>query len=302
MDMIKYLQTILYLCICVLLGGMQMYSPNEIAKNVVEIGRNKAEMRWIKLFCLGIMAGIFIALASVGANTAASMLENPVVAKLVSACVFPVGLAMILIAGGELFTGNNLMVIAVLEKKTSIFGLLKNWLMVYLGNLVGSVFVAYIAFAGGQLDLFKGAVAVKTIEVAVSKVSLSFPDALLLGILCNILVCTAVWMSYGAKSVGGKIAAIYLPVMLFVLAGTEHCVANMYYISAGLFAKLNPEWVTLAGDKFNADVLTWGSFFGKNLLPVTLGNIIGGAVIVGGMYWLIYLRGSKKTEKTPVMK
>lgn len=262
-----------------------MFTPAEVATNVIGIGKAKAGNKPYKLFLLGILAGMFIALAAVGANTASATLTGSV-GKLVGACIFPVGLLMVLVAGSELFTGNNLIIVSVLTGDVKWTAMLKNWIIVYLGNFVGSILVALVVVYSGQLGLFDGAVAATTISVAAGKANLAFGPAILKGILCNFLVCIAVWMSFAAKSVGGKLAAVYLPIMLFVLAGFEHSVANMYYVPAGLFAS--------AATGTAAEGLTWGNFFLNNLIPVTIGNIIGGAILVGVMYWAIYLADKKE--------
>ncbi len=265
-----------------------MFSPAEVANNVIGIGKAKAGNKPYKLFLLGILAGMFIALAAVGANTAGCTIENASVSKLVGACIFPVGLLMVLVAGSELFTGNNLIIVSVLTGDVKWTAMLKNWGIVYLGNFVGSILIALIACYSGQFGLFGGALAATTIKVATGKATLTFGQAILKGIACNFLVCIAVWMSFAAKSVGGKLAAVYLPIMLFVLAGFEHSVANMYYVPAGLFA------ASATGTA--AEGLTWGNFFINNLIPVTIGNIIGGALLVGVMYWAIYLADAKKAD------
>lgn len=268
-----------------------MNSPAQVAENYISIGRGKANMPTGRMFVLAIFAGMFIAFAGAGSATAAATVENGCLARLISGSIFPAGLAMVLVAGSELFTGNCLLVIPLLEKEITVFQMLRNWVIVYLGNLVGSLFVGWAVNAGHQLSLFGNALAGATINTAVAKATLSFPDALIKGILCNILVCIAVWMAFAAKDVAGKIIGLYFPIMLFVTSGFEHSVANMFYISAGLFAKSNPDYVAAA----TADVsgLTWSSFFVGNLLPVTLGNIVGGSVIVGMGYWLAYLKKGK---------
>jgi len=278
-------------------GRYFMYSPKEVSKNLVGIGRIKGNTSIDRLFLLGIMSGIFIACAAVGFNTASCMIENPGVAKLVGAMIFPVGLVMTLVAGSELFTGNTLMVVALYEGETTILKLLKNWIVVYAGNFLGSILVALLIVNSGQLNLFSGALALSTIKVAAAKSSLVFGKAFLLGIGCNFLVCIAVWINFAATDVAGKVIGLYMPIMLFVLAGFEHCVANMYFIPAGLIALTNPDYAAASVDVKNIANLTWSNFFMNNLIPVTLGNIVGGSIMVGTMYWLIYLRGEKKAEQ-----
>ena len=269
-----------------------MHSPAEVAKNYITIGKGKAALPLSKLFLLGIMAGAFIALAGVGASTAACSVSVPSLAKLVSAVVFPGGLAMVLLAGSELFTGNCLMVIPLLEREITLPAMLRNWVTVWLGNLAGSLLVSAVCVYGGQLSLFGGALAAAELSAAAAKCSMSFSSAFLKGVGCNFLVCIAVWISFAAKDAAGKVAGLFFPILLFVVSGFEHSVANMYYISVGLLAKGNPAYLAAASG-VDLSALTWGSFFAANLLPVTLGNIVGGCA-VGAVYWYCYLRKSGK--------
>ncbi len=266
-----------------------MNSPAEVAKNYIAIGKGKATNGFWKLLVLGMLAGAFIGLAGVGATTAAVSVQLASVGKFLGACVFPCGLAMVLLAGSELFTGNNLIIIPVLTGDIRLVQMLRNWIIVYIGNLIGSIIVAFLVVYGHVGNLFggvDGGLAAAMIGAANGKVTMSFGDAFLKGICCNFLVCIAVWISFAAKDVVGKFWGLFMPIMLFVLCGFEHCVANMYYIPAGLFCK------ALYG--VQNDALNWGSFFVKNLIPVTLGNIVGGAGLVGLPYWFVYLKGSKK--------
>ena len=262
-----------------------MHSPLEIAKNYIEIGINKVRMPVIKMFVLAIFAGCFIAVAGIGATTAAVSIESASLARLVSARVFPAGLAMVLIAGSELFTGNNLIIIPVLEKKVKVYEMLINWVVVYFGNLAGTMLVAFLVVKGHTPDLFDGALADSIVNAANIRTTMDFSDAFIRGILCNFLVCIAVWMSFAAKKISGKIMALYFPIMIFVLCGFEHSIADMYYVSAGLFTK--------AEYGIEAESLTWFNFFFKNLLPVTLGNLVGGCLIVGVGYWFAFLKPFK---------
>lgn len=274
-----------------------MNSPAEVAKNYLTIGKNKVNTPIAKMFLLAALAGMFIAFAGVGATTAAVSIPLASVGKLVGAMVFPGGLAMVLVAGSELFTGNNLIIIPALQKEVSWGGMLKNWIVVWIGNFVGSILVAAVCVFSHQVSLFDNGMAVSAINTAVGKCSLSFGDACLKGVACNFLVCIAVWMSFAAKDIAGKIVALYLPIMIFVLCGFEHSVANMYYIAIGLFAKGNATYAA-AATAAGADLtnLTWGNFFIKNLIPVTIGNIIGGAILVGLVYWFCYIRGTEKSN------
>jgi formate/nitrite transporter len=269
-----------------------MNSPKEVAQNYIAIGEAKTKLTPGRSVVLAVLAGMFIALAGAGATIASATIASPSLSKLIGAFVFPAGLAMTLVAGSELFTGNCLLIIPVLERRARVPDMLRNWFFVYIGNLAGSLLVAALAVYGGTFSLFDNAAAGAVINTAVAKVSLSFGDALLRGVLCNFLVCIAVWISFAAKDVVGKVAGLFLPVMLFVLSGYEHSVANMYYISAGLFAAKNPAYAAAA--TANLTKLTWGTMIGRNLLPVTIGNIIGGALLVGAAYWFVYLRGGER--------
>ncbi len=268
-----------------------MFTPDQVANNYISTGAKKSEMSIPKMLVLGILAGMFIACAAVASNTASATVGNASLAKVLGALSFPVGLAMVLLAGSELFTGNCLIIISVLEKKARLTGMLKNWLFVYIGNFIGSVFVALIVYYSGQMDLFGGAVAVATIKTAAAKCSLSFGKAFLLGIMCNFLVCIAVWISFAAQDVAGKIAGLFLPIMTFVLCGYEHSVANMYYIPAGILAAGNSAYSEAAAESVaNIGNISIVNFLGHNLIPVTLGNIVGGMVLVGCVYWFVYVR------------
>ena len=237
-----------------------MNTPKDIARSYIDTGAAKAALPLPRMFLLAVLAGVYIALAGVAASIGSAL-----AGRLAGACIFPAGLAMVIIAGSELFTGNNLMVISLLEKRITPGQLLRAWAVVYIGNFAGGMLVAALAVGGGSLDGIGEAV----LATAVTKVSLSFSAALIRGVLCNILVCAAVWMAMAATGAGGKILCLYMPVMAFVLCGFEHCIANMFYVPAGLFMALR-QGAAQEG-------LTWGAFFLKNLLPVTAGNIIGGA-------------------------
>lgn len=274
-------------------------APAEIAKATIEVGIKKSKTKPLNLLILGILAGAFIAFASEGSNMAAfNLLANPKtygLGKVLAGFIFGTGLMMVLIGGGELFTGNTLITMGVLQKKVSISAMLKNWGFVYAGNLIGSVLIAYMMFKSGLFSSGENMLGAVTIKTAAYKVGLDFMPAFYLGIMCNWLVCIAVWMSYAAKDITGKIFAIFFPIWLFVTSGFEHSVANMYYIPAGIFAKSNPEWVAasgLTGSKLAN--LNWGSFFTSNLLPVTLGNIVGGVIFVAGVYWMVYIKDQVK--------
>ena len=256
-----------------------MLTPSEIAQNFITVGETKARLTSGKMFLLAALAGAYVALAGVGATAASTTVENASLAKLLSACVFPAGLAMVLLAGSELFTGNCLMVIALREGRITPRALLRNWGIVYLGNAVGGCAVAALAVYSHTPSLFDGALARSMVSIAEGKVALSAPDAFLRGILCNLLVCLAVWMAAASKRAEGKIIALFFPILLFVLCGYEHCIANLYYLPAGVLA---------AAEYGIEAALPLGGCV-RNLAFVTLGNIVGGAGL-GLAYHAAYLK------------
>ncbi len=268
---------------------MFMHSPLEIAKNYVDIGIHKTMLSAFKMVLLGFFAGMFISFAGVAATTASTTLGSTSPGRLIAAIVFPAGMAMVLIAGSELFTGNILIIISVLEKKVSALKMLKNWFFVYAGNFLGSLFVALLVTYGHVPDLFGGDLATGVVNSGISRTDLSFSDSFFKGILCNILVCLAVWMAFAAKQVSGKLLISFWPVMIFVLCGFEHCIADMYFCLCGIF--------TAAEYGIEAGSLTFSNFITHNLIPVTLGNILGG-LIVGVGYWLAYLHKSPFSHTT----
>jgi formate/nitrite transporter len=273
---------------------MEALSPQEMAEKAEAAGIRKAALSFIPLFALAVLAGAFIALGAMFATTtlAASATLPYGVARLLFGLVFCLGLILVVVAGAELFTGNNLIVMAWANHKISTLALLRNWLIVYVGNFVGSLGTAVLVFYSKQYTAGGGSVGEAALKIAVGKVDLGFVQAVALGILCNGLVCLAVWLTYSAHSVTDKILAIIFPVTAFVAAGFEHSIANMYYVPYALLIKaFDPAFVV--AHKIDLSSLTWGSFFIKNLLPVTLGNIIGGSVLVAAMYWFIFLREKK---------
>ena len=272
-------------------------TPSEIAEFTVSAGIKKANLSVMNQFILGILAGAFIAFGAQAANMATHTITNVSIAKFIGGLIFPVGLMLVLMAGAELFTGNCLMIVAFAERKINLIQLLRSWIIVYLGNLAGGIIVACLISWSGQLNYTGGLLGGFTIKAAAGKINLSFMNAFVLGILCNWVVCLAVWMSFGAKDGISKAALTFFPIWLFVASGFEHSVANMYYIPAGIIAKCNPLYVAKAlesgASQAAIDSLNWCSMFTDNLLPVTLGNIIGGSCFVGMVYWFAYLRGRK---------
>jgi len=240
------------------------------------------------------LSGAFLAFAGAASTMAAhNLLANPEtfgLGRLVAAAIFPCGLILVMIAGSELFTGNTMMLLPLVQKRITLFAMLRNWGIVYTANLVGAVSMAFLVVLSGQLklppsDLLGGI----TVTTAAIKCNFAFHEAFLLGIFCNWLVCLAVWMSIAAKDLAGKVLVIFFPICAFVTAGFEHSIANMYFIPVGLFAaQCNPEFIEVAravGAPMEA--LSWQNFFVKNLLPVTLGNIVGGGVCVAMVYWFV---------------
>ena len=276
---------------------MQILTPSEIADFTVNAGIKKAGLTPAKQFLLGIMAGAFIAFGAQAANVVTHTISDVGTAKLISGLIFPAGLMLVLMAGAELFTGNSLMILALLERKITLAKLLRSWLVVYLGNLAGGVLVAYLICWSGQLNYTGGLLGGITLKSAAGKISLTFIQALVLGVLCNWLVCLAVLTSFGAKDAIGKAVCVFFPVWVFVASGFEHSIANMYYITAGILAKSSPQFVAKAleagASQSAIDALNWCSMFTGNLVPVTLGNIIGGSVFVGVVYWFVYLNGNR---------
>ena len=270
-------------------------NPLEMAEKAETIGVGKAELAFFPLLALSILAGAFIGLGAMFATTVyAGTSTLPYgVARLLLGLAFCLGLILVIIAGAELFTGNNLIVLAWADRKITTASLLRNWGVVFLGNFIGSVLLAGLVFLSGQYFAGNGAVGEVALKFAVSKCNLTFVHALTLGILCNVLVCLAVWLTFSARSITDKIIAILFPITGFVAAGFEHSVANMYFVPFGLFIKAFDPAFVLA-HQIDLSSLTWQSFLFNNLLPVTIGNIIGGAGLVGLSYWFIYLRKTGK--------
>lgn len=261
-----------------------------------DIGVKKARMGWRSMVVLAIMAGAFIALGAVFATTitagAADKLPYGIV-RLLSGLAFCLGLILVVVAGAELFTGNNLIVMAWADKRVSLAQLLRNWIIVYFGNFVGSVATAELMFLTKQYMLGNGAIGLNILNIANSKSHLDFVQAVALGIMCNALVCLAVWLCYSARTTTDKILSIIFPITAFVAAGFEHSIANMYFIPIGLFVKAGAPasfWETIGKTAADYPYLTWSNFFLVNLVPVTIGNIIGGSAMVGLVYWFIYIR------------
>jgi formate/nitrite transporter len=268
--------------------------PAEIAEKAEQIGVQKTRLDAITLLALAVLGGAFIALGGMFATTVLAGADDlPFgVGRLLAGLVFCLGLILVVVGGAELFTGNTLMVIACVSQCVRLREMLRAWLIVYVGNFVGGIGTALLVFLAGQHLSGQGEVAAAALGIAHAKVQLPFDRALFLGVLCNVLVCLAIWLSYGARTTSDKILALLFPISAFVAAGFEHSVANMYFIPLALFiADWAPDslWQQIGGSAADYAALTWGRF-GLSLVPVTVGNIIGGGLLVGGVYWFVYLR------------
>ena len=270
--------------------------PPEMAAKAEQLGVKKAHMNVVSVFVLAVLAGAFISLGAIFSTTVTAGAGESLpygVTRLLAGLVFSLGLILVIVGGAELFTGNNLIVMAWASRKVSTALLLKNWIVVYAGNFVGAIGTAALIFYSGQFAFGQGAVGAAALATASGKTGLGFFQALALGVLCNALVCLAVWLTFSARTTTDRILAIIPPITAFVAAGFEHSIANMYFIPVGLFIKAGaPEtfWASIGKTVADYPNLTWGNFFFNNLVPVTLGNIIGGAVLVGAVYWFVYLR------------
>ncbi len=281
--------------------------PAEMATRAEYLGVRKAETPFLKMFMLSVLAGAFIALGAIFATTVSAG-GMPVTApdgavvfstslpfgitRLLSGLVFSLGLILVVVGGAELFTGNNLIVMAWASGKVTFGAMLRNWAIVYFGNFVGAFATAVLMFYTKQYTFGKDAIGIAALNTGVAKSSLDFVQAIALGILCNALVCMAVWLTFSARSTVDRIAAIIFPITAFVAAGFEHSIANMYFVPYALLVKMgDAEFMGRVSEKIaNLDKLTWSNFFVNNLIPVTIGNIIGGAVLVAAVYWAIFLR------------
>ena len=279
--------------------------PPAMAVKASDLGVSKAELDGLSTFVLAVLAGAFIALGAMLATVAtagAGELSFGIV-RLIAGVVFCLGLVLVVVAGPELFTGNNLIVMAWADRRIRGARLLRNWAIVYLGNLLGAVATAVLVFAARQYEFGDASVGVNALAIAETKSSLGWGQAVALGVLCNALVCLAVWLTYSARSVTDKILAILFPITAFVAAGFEHSVANMYFLPIGLFVKEGAGdafWDTAGASAADYGDLTLAHALLGNLLPVTVGNIFGGAVMVGLVYWLVYRRGADPPEASRI--
>lgn len=271
------------------------FAPAEMAQKVVRVGVAKAKLPAADSLILAVLAGSFIGL---GAAFATLTTTDPGLgfgpARVLGGVTFSLGLILVVVAGAELFTGNNLVAMAWASRLITTGQVLRNWVLVYLGNFVGSVGTALLVYFAGTWALADMGVGVNAMGIAASKCHLGWSEAFFRGILCNALVCLAVWLCQSARSTTDKILAIIWPITAFVALGFEHCIANMYFIPLGILLKGNPEMMAaMVNSAAPLESLSWGGMVG-NLIPVTLGNIVGGTLMVAGVYWFAYLRNEEK--------
>jgi formate transporter len=279
--------------------GFDALMPPQIAKKASDVGLGKAQMSALRVFVLAVLAGAFIGLGAMFATVAVAGASEVVpfgVARVLAGLVFCLGLILVVVAGAELFTGNNLISIAWAERKVRTGAVLRNWAIVYAGNLVGALATVLLVFAGGQYEFGDGAVGSSALAIAETKSTLGFGQAVALGVMCNALVCLAIWLTYSARSVTDKILAIIFPISAFVAAGFEHSVANMFFLPMGVLIREqgSDEFFASSGTApSDYPDVSWANVIVDNLLPVTIGNVIGGAVMVGLVYWVVYVRAER---------
>ena len=260
-------------------------SPVQVIETNIKGGETKVNLPIIKMIILGIMAGAFIALGGATSSTAAHNISNVGLSRFVSGIIFPVGLMLITFIGGELFTGNCLTSMGAMDHRFSWGKVVRDLCIIWLSNLVGAVIIAALTYFSGNLDYSSGLLGAYSIKVALGKCTITPVKGITSGILCNILVCAAILMGTAAKDIGGKVWAIFFPIMAFVVGGFEHCVANMFYIPVGIMASMNETYVQKAQEAYGITAeqlskLSIGGFI-SNQIPVTIGNILGGMIFVG---------------------
>ncbi|HSK15403.1 MAG TPA: formate/nitrite transporter family protein [Gaiellaceae bacterium] len=279
-------------------AGLDALPPPAMARRAEEIGVAKASLPAVQLVALAVLAGAFIALGAVFATTVTAGSGDLAfgVTRLLGGLAFSLGLILVVVAGAELFTGNNLVVMAWAGGRVPSTRLLWTWALVYVGNFAGAVATAALVYAGRQYELGGGAVGEQALALGAAKTSLGFGQAIALGALCNALVCLAVWLTYSARTTTDRVLAVVPPIAAFVAAGFEHSVANMYFIPYALLVEGDAGFVAGLAGAADLSSLTWSAFLLDNLLPVTIGNLIGGTIMVGAVYWLVYLRGERASR------
>lgn len=276
---------------------MSFKRPDEMAKEAVDIGIKKTQLSLSKVFILAILAGAFIGLGAELSTIVSHDVGKISVglSRFMAGSVFSLGLILVVIAGAELFTGNCLMTMSLFEKKVNLSQLLKCWTVVYIGNFVGSLLLVFLIFYSGVYGPGNSAISIFAVEIAAKKVNLSFSQALLSGIACNFLVVLAIWLALAGRDIISKIAGIYFPIMAFVASGFEHSIANMFFIPMGILLKNSVS--SLVFPFMSLENLNIAGFLINNLLPVTIGNIIGGAIFVGAVYWYVYVHKIQKIKR-----
>lgn len=269
------------------------FAPKEIVENSINQSVGKVNMPLYKVILLGIIAGAFIAIGGQGSNVAAHAITNPGIAKTVAGVIFPVGLMLIVVIGGQLFTGNCLIFMGVLDRKISLSKFLMNLLTIFCSNYVGAALVSFLVYNSNQFNMNGGQLGAYSIYVSANKLSLSAPQAIISGIMCNIIVCAAILMAGAAKDVTGKCVGVFFTIFVFVVSGFEHCVANMYYLTAGILSAHNDKYVEKAMEVYHIteaqlQTINMKNILLHNLLPVTIGNIIGGSICIGLVFYVIY--------------
>lgn len=276
---------------------MNLFTAAETTANYASAGAAKAKLPVSKMLLLGILAGFLIGFPSCVTNMATYALDNNSTIRMVSGLLFAFGLGMVVVTGAELFTGNTLITISVLDKKATLAGMLRNWVFVYIGNFVGSLVLSFTCAQFGWLSAGSNALAAFSMKLAVGKMTMPFQNAFFMGVLCNILVTIGVLLSLSGKDGVSRFIGAWAPVMFFVTCGFNHSIADMTYCMLGLFAKNIPAYVEAAESAGVAlESLTWGNYFVGNLIPVTLGNLVGG-VCVGALFWFAYLKGAARDKK-----
>ena len=274
------------------------YTPSEVIKSNIKSAVAKANLPLAKMILLGMMAGAFIAFGGAASSVAAHGVADVGLARSIAGAIFPVGLMLVVFTGSELFTGNSLMIMAVMDKKITLLKMIRNLVVVYFANFIGALIIDVLVFLSGQFDFSGGGLGAYTIKVALAKTSIAPVTAVISGILCNILVCLAIVLAGTAKDSIGRIFGIFFPIAAFVVCGFEHCVANMFYIPAGMLAATNTAYVQKAHELYGITAQQCSSlthFAGtESLLFVTIGNIIGGVLFVGVVLYMVHIKLSGK--------
>ena len=278
-------------------GSMDSYTPSEMAYRVETVGVAKAKMPLVPMLGLGIMAGVFIGFGAMNFTTALAQGMPRIVASI----LFSLGLVLVIIGGAEMFTGNNLIAMAWAQGKVNTRAVLRNWGWVYLSNLAGSLTLVALAYWSGILHSVDMNYGVQALKIAAAKTNLPFSEAFFKGILCNALVCLAVWLCFAARTVVDRVCCIIFPITAFVNMGFEHCVANMFFIPLGYLAAQDPQILAAANLAPSVTAHLNLAGFVSNVAAVTLGNIFGGTVLVAGMYYVVYMRGQRRPREVSLM-